>query len=256
MSWALHALVWMSGVVSCGAGPETVGCLFQPAYCVDQVLRRPAEPYCPQPGDLFFCTDYTCFWTVTHKLAGAGHPHHAGIVVARPDGRVALLEAGPCDSFRIHILDLESQLRTYTERGEPIWFRRRRTPLTPEQSARLTAFALQKDGNRFAVLRHIVQMSPFRSRGMFLHIFGKSHPERRAFFCSELVAEALVASGLLAPGDARPAATYPCDLFFDASRNRFLRRHLNLAAEWEPPARWLSDDCTASVQSLNLLKMP
>lgn len=243
MSWALHSLLWLGGILGTGAGQEPIGFLYQPAYCVDQVLRGPATPYCPQPGDLFFCTDYTVFWTVTHNWAGAGHPHHSGIVVARPDGRLALLEAGPCDTLRIRVDDIESHLIKYTELGEPIWFRRRRIPLTPEQCEQLTAFAMQKEGHRFALIRQGAQLTPFRSRGPLINCFAHPHPNRDAYFCSELVTESLVAAGLLSPCDARPAATYPSDLFFDRSANRFINEHLNLSADWDPPARWLGFAC-------------
>jgi hypothetical protein len=39
---------------------------------------------------------------------------------------------------------------------------------------------------------------------------------------------------------ARPAATYPRDLYFGRSLNLYLDRHLCLD-EWQPPARWT--DC-------------
>jgi hypothetical protein len=30
--------------------------LYQPAFCMDYELRQPAEPYLPQPGDIFLAT--------------------------------------------------------------------------------------------------------------------------------------------------------------------------------------------------------
>ena len=59
-------------------------------------------------------------------------------------------------------------------------------------------------------------------------------------FCSELVTEACVAAGLLGPERTRPAATYPCDLFYGRSWNLFIDRHLDVNAGWCPPARWTS----------------
>jgi hypothetical protein len=218
--------------------------LYQPVYCCDQGLRGPAVPYRPQPGDLLFCTDYTVFWTVTHNWAGAGHPHHSGIVIARPDGRLAALEAGPYDTLHIGIHDLGPHFRKYTEKGEPIWVRRRRTPLTPEQGERLTAFALAQEGKRFALVRQAAQLTPLRSRtDRHICTMGKPDLDRSSYFCSELVTTALVAAGLIDPETARPAATYPSDLFFDRSANCYLNEHLNLSADWYPPARWTDCPC-------------
>ncbi len=239
MTAAVHALLWLSCLAGMDPGMDAVGFLYQPAYSTDLCLRPPATPYLPQPGDLMFCTDYTLFWTVTHNWAGAGHPHHSGIVVARPDGRLAVMEAGPYDTLHIRVLDIGPHLEKYTEMGEPIWIRRRRCPLTPEQCAELTAFALAQDGKRFALIRQGAQLTPLRVRGSWrTEYLGKSHPNRCAYFCSELVTEALVAAGLIDHETARPAATYPSDLFFDCSKNRYLNEHLNLSGQWDPPARW------------------
>jgi hypothetical protein len=215
---------------------------------VDEFVRGPTTPYLPQPGDLLFCTDYTIFWTVTHDWAGAGHPHHSGIVVALPDGRLAALEAGPYDTLHIRNKELGPHFEKYTELGEPIWVRRRKTPLTCEESARLTAFALAQEGKRFALIRQGAQLTGLRCRGdRRLKYMGKPNRDRASYFCSELVTTALVAAGLLDAADARPAATYPSDLFFDHSANRYINEHLNLSSCWDPPARWLS--CPAPAPS-------
>jgi len=71
---------------------------------------------------------------------------------------------------------------------------------------------------------------------------GKSSgPDRSAYFCSELVTEALVAAGLIDAKTARPAATYPRDLFMDHSYNLYINKHLKLAPDWDPPAHWFSE---------------
>jgi hypothetical protein len=246
MTWVLHAAVVLAGLVGVAQGGCEAGGFFldQPAYRCDLVRRGPAVPYQPQPGDLLFCTDYTVFWTVTHNWAGAGHPHHSGIVVARPDGRLAALEAGPYDTLRIRITDLGPHFQKYTEMGEPIWVRRRRTPLTPEQCQGLTAFALAQEGKRFALIRQGAQLTPLRSRSdRHISTMGKPNLDRVSYFCSELVTNALVAAGLIDAETARPSATYPSDLFFDRSANRYLNEHLNLSADWEPPARLVTDPC-------------
>jgi hypothetical protein len=226
-----------------GSGPnDWTGCggsfLYQPAFCLDDVLRGPAEPYLPQPGDLMLRLDNSVFWRTTHALALAFDPNGSGIVFARPDGSLAVLEAGPNDCLWVGTPDLLPHLHEYADAGK-VWIRKRRVPLTPEQSARLTAFALAEDGKRFALIRLGVQLTPFRSRGpLRTYLVGGPHGDRRSYFCSELVSEACVAAGLLDRERTRPAATYPRDLFFGRSYNFFIDRHLDVNAGWCPPARW------------------
>jgi hypothetical protein len=185
-------------------------------------------------------TDSNLFWEITHDLALAFQPHGSGIVVARPDGSLGILEAGPNDTFSVRVLDMLPHLREYEAKG-PVWIRKRRTPLTPEQSARLTEFAMRQDGKRFALIRLGGQLTLFRSRGpLRTYFLGKPHGDRAGYFCSELVTEAMVAAGLIDAHTARPAATYPHELFYDRSYNFYLNRHFTLAADWEPPARWVS----------------
>src|SRR5947207_2663649 len=132
--------------------------LYEPAYCLDQALRGQPRAYLPQPGDLMLYTDDNRFWAVTHNLALAFEPHGSGIVVARPDGSLAVLEAGPNDVPYVGVLDLLPHLREYEARG-PVWIRKRRTPLTPEQCACLTAFAMRQEGKRFALVRLAGQLT-------------------------------------------------------------------------------------------------
>jgi len=235
---ALHVLLWVGSLA--GGGPDcSIGFLYQPAFCCDQELRGPAAPYCPQPGDIIFYTDYTIFWCVTHNYAGAGHPHHSGIIVRRPDGSLGAMEAGPYDTLHIRILDLPGHFRKYSEMGEPMWVRRRRVPLTCEQSAALTAWAMAQEGKRFALIRQGAQLTNIRCRGRWkINYVGHSDPNRCSYFCSELVTEALVAAGLIDCETARPCCTYPSDLFYGHSHNHYIDEHLDLS-EWDPPARWL-----------------
>jgi hypothetical protein len=213
----------------------------QSAYSLEEAFRGPLRAYQFQPGDMIFATDHTIFWSVTHDMAGAFHPHHSAIIIARPDGSLGVLEAGPHDSMRIKILDPITSMKEYELHGE-VWVRHRATPLTEEQSKKLTEFAVQQEGKRFAIIRQGAQLTPFRSRGpLRTWIFGRpSGPDRSAYFCSELVAEALVAAGLIDAETARPAATYPRDLFMDHSYNLYINKHLKLAPDWDPPAHWTS----------------
>jgi hypothetical protein len=191
--------------------------LYQPAYRVDELLRGPAKPYVPQEGDIVFFTETTLRWGIPFRLALSGHPYHSGIVVRRPGGDLAILEAGPHDTIVCTVLDLLPRL--YGHDGT-IWVRQRRLALNVEQSKRLTTFAMNQPGKRFAVLRMAAQLTPLRSRGpLRTRFLGGPHGNRRSYFCSEMVLEACVAAGLLDRHTTRPAATFPRDMFFDASLN-------------------------------------
>ena len=120
-----------------------------------------------------------------------------------------------------------------------MWVRRRKTPLTPEQSAKLTAFCFAQVGKPFAWGRILVQLTPFRCRGPIrTEYLGKPKGDRSHWYCAEVVVESLVAACLLDAETARPSATYPRDLFFDCSPNPWLNKHLNLSADWYPPGQW------------------
>jgi hypothetical protein len=232
--------LWCLGWLPAAApGPEH-SYLCQPAYSLDKLLRGPTEPYVPRPGDIFLATDHERWACVGHWCAGGAGVHHSGIMFQRSDGRMALIEAGPFNSIKVETMDPFEHMHEHVQAGDCVWIRRRCTPLTPEESARLTAFVEAQDGKPFACLRLAAQLSPFRSRGPVRTYFvGKPHGERRSYFCSELVTESLVAAGLLDPTTARPCCTYPRDLFFGRSFNLYLNRHLHLEEGWYPPARWL-----------------
>jgi hypothetical protein len=238
MESLVAAVAWLS-LFTQGAGAEnTPSYLYQPSYCLDKNLRGPAEAYLPQPGDIMLATDGNVFWKITHDLAFAFEPHNSAIFFARPDGSLAILEAGPNDTLFIRNLDALPHLVEYASKG-PVWVRKRRVALTEEESCRLTDFALRQNGKFFALGRLGIQLTPLRTRGPVRTSFmGKPHGDRFSYFCSELVTEALVAAGLLDGDIARPSATYPHDLFFEHSFNPFIERHYHLGDCWYPPARW------------------
>lgn len=226
-----------------GSGsPEPPGSfLWQPTYELDFCLRGPTRPYAPQPGDIVLSTDTSQFWIMMHHLAGTSHPTHSMIVFALPDGKMGILEGGPHDTMKCRILDALPHMYSYEREGR-IWVRRRAVPLTPEQSCRLTEFALAADMRQFAIGRLAEQLTPFRTRGPIKTAFvGKPHGlDRESYFCSELVTEACVYAGLLDANTTRPSATYPRDLFMDHSLNPYINKHLKLYPCWDPPARWTS----------------
>ncbi len=237
------AIILSVAIVSGGASSSQNGngMLCQPAYCLDEVVREPFKRFHPQPGDIYLATDRSRIIQAGHRLALSGAPHHSGIVIALEDGRPAILEAGPFNGLRIEILDLSYDLGKHEQRGEKVWIRQRRTPLTAEQSECLTRWARRQEGKPFAARRMLRQMTPFRTRGpLRTFILGEPHGERDRYFCAELVVEALVAIDAVSADTARPSATFPRELFFDRSANLYLDEHFTLADGWHPPARWLS----------------
>jgi hypothetical protein len=224
------------------AGPVAgAGFLDRPAFAIDDCLRLPQTPYEPQPGDVMFSVSKYLIYRLGHRASGAGEPSHSSIAFRRGDGSLALLEAGPFDVAVIHSMDLVSHLSAYYQRDrQNVWLRTRAMPLTSEQSCRLTEFAEAQEDKRFARLRLYAQVTPLRSRGPLRTYFvGGSHgPDRRSYYCAELVVESMVYAGLIDAADARPCATYPHDFFFDESKNPFLNAHFKLAPCWNPPARW------------------
>jgi hypothetical protein len=239
MLFALCAVLSAGCLQPPAEAPQPIGSfLYQPAFIIDDVWVGDPRACVPQPGDIMLRLDGSVFWRVTHYMALAFDPNGSGIVFARPDGSLAILEAGPNDCMWCKTMDLLPHLKNYADKGR-VWIRRRCTPLTPEQSAQLTDFALKQEGKHFALQRLGWQLLPFRNRGpLRTYVMGKSNPNRISYFCSELVCEACIAAGLLDPERTRPSATYPCDLFFGTSLNIFINRHLDVNAGWHPPARW------------------
>lgn len=252
MHGLLHPALWATVLIAPFSSPPsgeggageaangTVGYLYQPAFSLDRSLRLPAKPYVPQPGDIMLATDSSIFWTITHNMAGTGHPHHSAVVFVKPDGKIAVVESGPYDELFVRVLDIGPHFEKYQSMG-PVWVRQRKTPISAEQSAALTEWSMRQDGRRFALKRLAGQLTPLRSRGPIRTRFmGGPHGDRDSYFCSELAMETLVAGGMVDPDTTRPAATYPRDIFFGRSLNPYLNRHLTINDCWHPPARWTS----------------
>jgi hypothetical protein len=202
-----------------------------PACAGWEDLLAAREAYVPQPGDIILYSSDHLRSRFLYALAHTGQPYHAGVVVYLPDGRPAVLEAGPYDYVHVYVMDLLPRLRTHEG---PVWVRRRCVPLTPEQSARLTAFALEQTGKRFALFRVILEATPLRAHGhVHSRLFGSARIDRHRWFCSELVIAALAVAGVVDPRAIMPNTVYPRDLFRD--------HPFDLKPCWEPPRRWVCD---------------
>jgi hypothetical protein len=212
------------------------GYLYQPAYDLNLVPRLPSVRYEPKPGDILLLSDTDLLWTFLYRMALNGKPGHSAVVVAMPDGRLGALEAGYNDTTWTRVTPLDYRINEY---HGSVWVRQRELALTPEESRKLTEFAVAAEGERYALGRFILQLTPFRSRGpVKTYFFGKTRGIGSRYYCAEGTLEALVHAGLIDAHCARPAATYPQDLFYDRSRNLYVDHHPPIAAGWKPPALW------------------
>jgi hypothetical protein len=192
-----------------------------------------ADAYVPREGDLIFYDDRNLFWTVLFLYAGTGPPLHAGIVVKKEDGGLAVLEAGPDDTLWVKLLDVAPRLPQFHKDYQgTITIRRCKTELTPEQSQALTKFAQAQEGKRYAILRLLLQGTRFRFRGPIRELFlARTDLDRSSWICSELVVAAGTVAGLF-PDSVKSNVTYPLDLVHN--RRHDLRRTWHEAATWQP----------------------
>ena len=190
-----------------------------------------AAPYVPHEGDLIFYDDHNRVWIALFALAGTGPPLHMGIVVKKPDGSPAVLEAGPDDSVWVKLLDLAPRLHQFRrDFGGTVTVRRCKVTLGRKRSAALTRFALAQRGKRYAVLRLLLQGTWLRPRGLLAPLLAHTYLDRNAWICSELAVAAATVAGLIDPTKVRANATYPRDLVDD--------RRYDLSAVWEAPVEW------------------
>lgn len=213
------------------------GYVYQPAFDLQTVPRFPAEPYCPKAGDVLLLSDTDLFWTMLYRFAFTGKPGHAGLVVTMPDGRLGILEAGYDDSIWTRVTSLDYRLSHYLG---TVWVRPRLAPLSHEEDRRLTEFAMDSADKKYAWGRFMAQLLvPLRTRGpLRTYVVGRPNGIGHRYQCAEATVEALVYAGLIDARTARPAATFPQDLFYDRSWNRYIDRHPPLAGGWGAPQLW------------------
>jgi hypothetical protein len=228
----------------CGGTEDEIGgsYLYRCRPCAGPSSPCACETYRPQPGDLVFLDTPSHFWDLMDWLAGTTAPDHLGIVVALPDGRPAVLEAGPDAVPRVFLLDAVGRFQAY---DGLIWIRRLRCPLTAEQSEALTAFAVRQEGKRYSVLRFARQITPFRVRGpVRTKALGRTHMDRRRWICCDLTITAGTAAGLFDSRHMPANSIYARDILDDAK--------FNLSDLYEPAARWLPSPPTVPFDTTKL----
>jgi hypothetical protein len=219
--------------------------LYEPAFALDHELRGTPQPYALQPGDICFAVNNHWGSRIGHRITGAGLPNHSMLVYDAGGGQLRIVEAGPHSQLAIATADAYSHLLSYEQEGSRVWVRRRRSPLTPAQSAAVAEFCAQQDGKDFPIIRLGAQATRIRSRGPLRTAWlGTVDYDKQGYFCSELVMNALGYGGVLDADVLRPSATYPHDIFFSSSKNYFVKREVKLLkCDWDPPARWTSSPC-------------
>jgi hypothetical protein len=226
MPFALYTLLAAVCLSPGGKVDRHVGYLVPPGGKASE-----SQPYIPHEGDLVFFDDNNPVWLALFAWAGTGPPLHAGIVVKRYNGSLAILEAGPDDTTWVTIQPVAPRLRQFhKDYHGTITIRRCKQDLTRQQSKALTWFAEAQEGKRYAVIRLLLQGTPFRSRGALRERFlAETKLDRWSWICSELV----VAAGTVAelfPDTLKANVTYPLDIVDN-------RRH-DLSDTWQDAEAW------------------
>jgi hypothetical protein len=193
--------------------------------------QKQAQRYQPREGDLVFFDDHSPIWNILFAWAGTGPPLHVGIVVKRYNGSLAVLEAGPDDSVWVTIQPVASRLHQFHKQFQGvITIRPCKKELSEQRSKELTQFAEAQEGKRYAILRLLMQGTPFRCRGPIREMFlADTTLDRWSWICSELV----VAAGTVAelfPTTVKANVTYPRDIVTN-------RRH-DLSRIWQDGMIW------------------
>jgi hypothetical protein len=210
-------------------GPEVSGTNEQAGYLV---LPAGPVPYFPQAGDIVLYDDQSRFHHFCYHLAGTDAPTHVAMVVESADHKAVLFDlTGPTyRSAKAIFVEVMPRLTSY---GGAIQVRRLHQPLTPEQSAELTAFAHSQEGKCIALTRGILQATPFCCRkGLRRHLFGHTYLSRKRWLCSELVTAGVASVHLIDPDVFLANTIYPRDLAYDETYD--LSGVYQPAVEWSP----------------------
>ena len=206
---------------------SSIGHLWVPSESAAYQRMDPME-YHPMEGDIFFFTDEKWARRVIFWFAGTGRPYHVGLVVKDEHGKLSTIEARPHSESWVFLLDLKERMATY---HGSIWVRRLRTPVTPDESKRLTQFAHSQQGKPFAMFRLAFEGTPLNVRsGLGQFLFASHGTEKTNWFCSELTTAALIECGVFEGRGLKPNRVYPRDLFYD--------RTFKVGDIYEAPLLW------------------
>jgi hypothetical protein len=223
-------LAVIAPIAESNAAPR-FGYRFDPQQIAKDAATAKGQAYRPRPGDIVMFDDHNAWTARIYRTIGTGGPLHAGIVFERPDGSLAILEAGTNAVMRVFIFDLEPRLKDFSG---TILIRRLRKPISAEQSKQLAEFTQAQEGKPYALGRLLLQATPFRPRNQPLaQMLGGTVLNRDRWICSELVVASLTVAGLLDPEQYPANSIYPRDLAFDEL--------YDLSCFYHPSARWVAE---------------
>jgi hypothetical protein len=229
-AWLVVAFLGFNGILQ-GDSPvkeEPGSYLFSKKTGPDNTVSWERENYLPQAGDLLLFNDHNKAVQLLYRIVGSGGPSHSAIIFRRSDGQHALLEAGPDLKQKVFILQVLPRLQSY---HGTVLMRRLKTPLTAEQSAKLTDFSQAQEGKPYAMVRLILQGTPFRPRGpLRRNLFGRTMLDRNRWTCCELTGAAATAAGILDPKVHFANCMYPRDFAYDED--------FDLSPYYHPPVVW------------------
>jgi hypothetical protein len=203
------------------------GYLFRMVPGPDHAMSLQGEPYLPREGDVVLFDDHNKFMHFLYRIRGTGGPLHSAFVFKRPDGTLAVLEAGPNFTPKVFVLEVAPRLHDFYG---TILIRRLKHPLATEQSEHLTQFALAQEGKHYALARLALQATPFRPRGpLRTTCLGRTCMDRKRWMCSELTVAAVTATGLCGKKYCANGM-YPRDLCYDET--------YDFSSFYEDPALW------------------
>ena len=192
--------------------------------------RQRTAPYSPREGDMVFFNDHSTKWGMLYKFVGSDAPYHVGLIFKKPDGRCAIVEAGPNDTLHCRVLELAPRLHGWEH---TLQIRGCKKMLTPEQSAEMTKWALAQDGKRYALGRLLLQATPVRCRApLRKSLFGATYTDRDSYLCAELVIAGGTVGGLFDPQLHKGNTIYPRDIIQDDIHD--LSRLYHEAQIWLP----------------------
>ncbi len=231
--WTLPAILALLAA-SQPASADEVGFLKSERKNADGAVVQEICAYEPREGDLVFYDDDDEVWSALFAYAGTGSPLHMGVVFKKPDGKMALLEAGPDDSVWVKIIDVDKRLPQFQEDFKGlIQVRRCKKKLAGKESKELTKFAVAQDGKRYAIGRLLLQGTAFRERDMKDDITkGQTILDRDSWICSELAVAAGTVAKLFDPDVVHSTVAYPRDLVDNARYD--LSGNWSNAAVWRP----------------------
>src|SRR5262245_47090203 len=84
----------------------------RPAYLF-QAIDKPGNRYRPQAGDILLFDDHSPVTARIYNIFGTAGPLHAGIVFQKPDGKMAILEAGTNAVMKVFVFDLDTRMHDF-----------------------------------------------------------------------------------------------------------------------------------------------